>query len=97
MGYKSPIFSFENLAKAILRLTLHLHSHFFKFTRNRNLMNGSINFLISEIWLDDQIKVCFSTLACIVNKQDLANDGRLLGLYKEVTIEFLQHIFHFDS
>ena len=40
-------------------------------------MDGSINLLVFETWLDDQIKVCFNPLADIVNKQDLANKGRI--------------------
>ena len=40
-------------------------------------MDGSVNLLVFERWLDDQIKVCFNPLADIVNKQDLANKGRL--------------------
>ena len=77
MGYKSPIFSSENLTKAILRLPSHLRNQFYKFTKDSNLMDGSVNLLVFEIWSDDQIKVCFIPLADIVNKQDLANKGRL--------------------
>ena len=53
MGYKSPIFSSENLTKAILRLPLHLRSQFYKFTIESNLMDGSVNLLVFETWLDD--------------------------------------------
>ena len=77
MGYKSPIFSSENLRKAIPRLPLHLRNRFYQFTKNSNLMGGSVNLLIFEKWLDDQIKVCFNPLADIVNKQDLSNKGKL--------------------
>ena len=41
-------------------------------------MDGCINLLVFETWLDDQIKVSFNLLADIVNKQDLANKGRIL-------------------
>ena len=77
MGYKSPIFSSENLTKAILCLPSHLRNQFYKFTKDSNLMDGSVNLLVIDTWLDDQIKVCFNALADIVNKQDLANKGRL--------------------
>ena len=40
-------------------------------------MDGSVNLLIFEKWLDDQIKVCFNPLADIVNKQDLSNKNKL--------------------
>ena len=77
MGYKSPIFSSENLTKAIHRLPLHLRNRFYKFTKDSNLIDGSVNLLIFEKWLDDQIKVCFNPLADIVNKQDLSNKSKL--------------------
>ena len=44
---------------------------------NSNLVDGSINLLVFETWLDDQIKVCFIPLADIVNKQDEANRSTL--------------------
>ena len=36
-------------------------------------MDGSVNLLIFEEWLDDQIKVCFNPLADIINKQALSD------------------------
>ena len=77
MSYKSPVFSSENLTKAIHRLPLHLRNRFYKFTKDNNLTDGSANLLIFEKWLDDQIKVCFNPLADIVRKQDLSNKGKL--------------------
>ena len=64
VGYKLPIFSSENLTKAILRLPSYLRNQFYKFTEDSNLMDGSINF---ETWLDDQRKVHFNPLADIVD------------------------------
>ena len=46
MGHKSPIFSSENLTKAIHCLLLHLRNRFYKFTNDSNLMDGSVNLLI---------------------------------------------------
>ena len=40
-------------------------------------MDGSINLLVFETQLDDQIKVCFDPLPDTVNQQDLANKGKL--------------------
>ena len=77
MGYKSPIFSSEKLTKAILRLPSHLRNEIYKFTKDSNLMDGSINLLVFETWLDDQLKVCWNPPADIVHKQDLANKGKL--------------------
>ena len=69
MGYKLPIFSSENLTKAIHCLLLHLRNQFYKFTKDSNFMDNSINFLIFEKWLDDQIKGCFNPFADIAKKQ----------------------------
>ena len=77
-GYKSPIFSMENLTKAIHRLPLHLRNRFYNFTKDSNLMDGGLHLLIFEKWLDDQIKVCFNSIKDIVNKQDLSNKSKLL-------------------
>ena len=77
MGYKSPVFSSENLAKAIHRLPLNLRNRFYNFTKDSNLMNDSVNLLIFEKCLDDQIKVYFNPLADIINKQDLSNKSKL--------------------
>ena len=68
-GLISVFFS-ENLTKAIHRLPLYLRNRLYKFTKGRNLMDGSVNLLIFEKRLDDQIKVAFNPLADIVNKQD---------------------------
>ena len=40
-------------------------------------MDGSVNLLIFEEWLDDQIKVCFNPLADIINKQALSDKNKL--------------------
>ena len=77
MGYKSPVFSSENLAKKFHRLPLNLRNRFYNFTKDSNLMNGSVNLLIFEKCLDDQIKVCFNPLTDIINKQDLSNKSKL--------------------
>ena len=77
MGYKPPIFSRKNLTKAVHPLALHLRNWFYKFTKDSNLMDGSVNLLIFEEWLDDQIKVCFNPLADIINKQALSDKNKL--------------------
>ena len=91
IGLKSPIFSSENLTKAIHHLPLHLRNWFYKFTKDSNLMDGSVNLLIFEKWLDGQIKVYFNPLADIVNKQDLSNKSKppLSNSYSRLTINSL--------
>ena len=48
-GDKSPTFSSEKLTKAILRLPSHLRNKFYKFTKDSNLMDGSINLLVGMV------------------------------------------------
>ena len=43
VGYKVPIFSSDNLTKAIIWLPYQLRQRFYKFTKESNLINGSIN------------------------------------------------------
>ena len=40
-------------------------------------MDGSVNLLIFEKWVDGEIKVCFNPLTDIINKQDLSNKSKL--------------------
>ena len=91
MGYKSPIFSSENLTKAIHCLPLHLRNWFYKFTKDSNLMDGSVNLLIFEKWLDEQMKVCFNPFADVLNKQDLSNGSKLTisKSYSKLTVNSL--------
>ena len=39
-------------------------------------MDGSIDLLVFETFLGNQIKICFNPLADIVNKEELANKSR---------------------
>ena len=91
MGYKSLIFPSENLTKAIRRLPIHLRSRFYKFTKYSSLMDGNVNLLIFEKWLDYQIKTCFNPLADTVDKQDLSKKSKtsLSNSYSKSTVNSL--------
>ena len=66
VGYKVPIFSSENLIKAIIRLPYQLCQRFYKFTKESNLKDGRVNLVTFEKWLEDQLKTSFNPLADII-------------------------------
>ena len=71
MGYCAPILSNENLTKAILRLPNFLCRDFFKATKNSNMLDGSVNLITLENWLNKKLKSLFNSLADIIsNKED---------------------------
>ena len=54
-------------------------------------MDGSVNLLIFEKWLDEQIKVGFNPFADVLNKQDLTNGSKLTisKSYSKLTVNSL--------
>ena len=55
-----------NKTKAIIRLPDQLRQRFYKFTKESNLIDGSINLVTFEKWLEDQLKNSFNPLADII-------------------------------
>ena len=72
MGYETPLLSSDNLTKALMRLPLNLQQDFFKATRDSNLIDGSVNLIVFEKWLDQKLKTLFNPVADII----AANDTR---------------------
>ena len=70
MGYYTPIFSNENLRKAILRLSTFLPSEFFKATRDSNMLAGSVNLITLEKWFNEKLKYMFNPLADIISNEE---------------------------
>ena len=70
MGYETPLLSSDNLAKALMRLPLYLQQDFFKATRDSNLIDGSVNLIVFEKWLDKKLKILFNPLADIIAAND---------------------------
>ena len=54
--YVAPLLSSENLTKALTRLPYSLRQEFFKVTRDCNLIEGSVNLIVFENWLDRKLK-----------------------------------------
>ena len=61
MGYETLLLSSESLTKALMRLLYNLRQEFFKATRDCNLIDGSVNFIVFENWLERKLKTFQST------------------------------------
>ena len=70
MGYETPLLSSDNLTKALMRLPLYLQHGFFKVTRDSNLIDGSVNLIVFEQWLDKKLKTFFNPLADTIAAND---------------------------
>ena len=60
MGYCTPILSNDNLTKAIIWLPSFLRRDFFKATKNSSMLDGSLNLITLENWLDKKLKSLFN-------------------------------------
>ena len=75
MGYDTPILSSENLTKAILRLPTFLRREFFKATGDSNMLDGSVNLITLEKWLNEKLKSMFNPPADIIlNEEEKLKD-----------------------
>ena len=68
VGYNTPIISYENVSKAVARL--HLRIQFFRATCDYDLTDGTINLLLSEVWLEKRVKDLFNPLVEIISLKD---------------------------
>ena len=59
-----------NLTKAIIRLPIFLRRDFFKATKNSNMLDGSLNLITLENWLDKKLKSLFNPLADIISNEE---------------------------
>ena len=69
LGYKTSIYSYYSVTKAILSLPFHLRKEFNKHTKNASLTDGTLNLIMFESWLDTQLKVYFNPLVKVVATQ----------------------------
>ena len=92
VGYKVPNFSSENLTKAIIRLPYQLRQRFYKFTKESNLIDGSVNLVTFEKWLEDQLKNSFNPLADIIIDKEhmLKNRYQIAKLTNRQSIHSLE-------
>ena len=59
-----------NLTKAIIRLPRFLRRDVFKATKNSNMLDGSLNLITLENWLDKKSKSLFNPLADIISNEE---------------------------
>ena len=91
-GYEVPIFSSENLTKAIIRLPYQLRQRFYKFTKKSNLIDGRVNLVTFEKWLENQLKTSFNPLADIIIDKEhmLKNRYQIAKLTNRQSIHSLE-------
>ena len=70
MGYETAMLSRESLTKALMRLPYILRQEFFKATRDWNLIDGSVNLIVFENWLERKLNIYFNPLADIIAVED---------------------------
>ena len=78
IDYSTPLTSYENLVKPLAILPIKYQSDFFKHTKDFNMLDGTINLIFLEEWLEKQLQTIFNPLANILaaeikNKQNDKN------------------------
>ena len=72
LGYNKPLYSYDSVRKAILRLPFHLRKEIYKCTKDARLMDGTLNLIM----LSRQLKVCFNPLVKVAVTQEIPNIKR---------------------
>ena len=70
MGYCTPILSNVKLRKAVIRLPSFLRQEFFEAAKYSNMLDGSVNVVTSENWLDEKLKSLFNPLTEIISNEE---------------------------
>ena len=78
VGYKVSIFSSDNLTKSIIQLLYQLLLRFYKFTKESNLIVGSINLVTFEKCFEDQLENSFNLFADIIIEKECMLKNRYL-------------------
>ena len=66
IGYEVPIKSNENLAKALLCLPYNMRNEFYKVTCNLDILDGDVDLIFLEKWLEKRLKIFFNAIANII-------------------------------
>ena len=82
MGYCTPV-----LSNSFIRLPSFLRRDFFKARKNSNILDGSLNLITLENWLDKKLKSPFNPLAHIIsNEEDKQKEKRFHKRTEQLTI-----------
>ena len=78
IGYKPPLLSSENITKSLICLPHNIRNDFYKATKKSDFVNGSVNLIVLERWLDSHGQNYFNSLANIVasHKNQKINNKR---------------------
>ena len=60
LDYETPLYSYDMVTKAVLRLPYALRKEFYKFIKDSSLLDGSLNLIMFERWLQNQLKAYFN-------------------------------------
>ena len=69
IGYEVPIKSNENLAKALLCLPYNMQNEFYKLTCNLGILDGDVDLIFLDKWLEKHLKIFFNPIANIIATQ----------------------------
>ena len=70
MGYEDPLLFSESITKALMLLPYNLRQYLFKATRDCNLIDGRVNLIVLENWLERKLRAYFSPLSDIIAAKD---------------------------
>ena len=77
ISYEAPLLSSKNIAKELICLPHNIRNDFYKATKKNNFVDGRVDLIVLERWLDSRIQNCFKPLANIVashEKQKINNE-----------------------
>ena len=99
VGCKESVFSSGNLTKSIIHSPYQLRLRFYKFIKEINLIDGSINLVTFEKFLEDQLENFCNLLAdMIVEKNDmLKNRYQIAKLINRQSIHSLETDININS
>ena len=73
-GNEVPIKSNENLAKALLCLPYNMRNEFYKVTCNLDTLDGDVDLVFLEKWLEKRLKIFFNLIANVTATQGTKTD-----------------------
>ena len=76
IDYEIPIKSNENLAKVLLCLPCNMQNEFYKVTCNPDILDGDVDLIFLEKWLEKCLKIFFNLIANIIATQGTKTDNQ---------------------
>ena len=53
IGYETPLYFYETVTKALIRLPFALRKEVYKFTKDSTIIDGSLNLIMFQRWLEN--------------------------------------------